>query len=302
MDSFRGFSAEVFVSQSSISVITGSDSAQILNRCSTTEVEDCVELSRIETLYCNSNGRIEDFATLCFVEGGILMIGMPNVGDQTRRMLHNGIAWDEVASIRSGENAVNHMILFGTDVEEIFVALDIEIGEIIPNKWFEFGNILISRNSMCIEAIYDVIIPISESTGFLKLLDDNDCNVANRKRWDLFRIINSIRSKPDLIGRIPHEVGLEALIDTSKGCYPGQEIHARLESRGKVKKKLIKLSSESEIPIGRTPSSFGTIDVTSTSMNEEGCLALAIAPVDVDDIDDMRLNFGSVRISQINHQ
>ena len=35
-----------------------------------------------------------------------------------------------------------------------------------------------------------------------------------------------------------------------KGCYPGQEIHARMESRGKLKKKIMKFNSDSDILLG----------------------------------------------------
>ncbi len=46
---------------------------------------------------------------------------------------------------------------------------------------------------------------------------------------------------------IPLEAGLEKTISFTKGCFPGQEILARLDSRGGVSKKLIGLELKGEI-------------------------------------------------------
>ena len=302
MDSLRDFSAEAFVNNSSISVFTGSNSAQIIDRCSSTDVAVSPKMTRVETLFCNSNGRIEDFATLCFVDGGILMIGMPQLGDQTRLMIHNGVAWDELASIRSGENAVKHIVLFGSDINKSIVGLGMDLDEFSSANWVEFGNTIISRNHKRNEDVYDVIIPISESLGFLRMLEENGCKEVQQNRWDFFRIANSIMSKSDIIGRIPHEVGLAGLIDTSKGCYPGQEIHARLESRGKTKRKLVKLICSAEIPIGRVSSTWGKIEVTSTGINMNEHIALAVVPMEFSESGEEDLGFGNVKISPINHR
>ena len=301
MDSLGDLFAEAFVNNSSVSVFTGSDSARIIDRCATKEVADSPVMTRIETLFCKPNGRIEDSASLCFVDGGILMIGMSGLGDQTRRKIHHGIAWDEVASIRSGENAVNHIVLFGSGVNESIIGLGMNLEEFSSTNWFEFGNIIISRNHMCSETIYDVIIPISETHGFLRMLEDNGCREVQRNRWDYFRIVNSITSKSDIIGRLPHEVGLEGFIDTSKGCYPGQEIHARLESRGKAKRKLVKLICGTEIPTGRASSELGKIEVTSTAMSKNEHVALAVVPMEFSESREEDLEFGRVKISPINH-
>jgi tRNA-modifying protein YgfZ len=56
---------------------------------------------------------------------------------------------------------------------------------------------------------------------------------------------------------IPLECGLEASISLSKGCYPGQEILARLDSRGGVAKKLVKLVFD-KTPYSKTNQGTGT--------------------------------------------
>ena len=51
---------------------------------------------------------------------------------------------------------------------------------------------------------------------------------------------------------IPLETGLWNDISFSKGCYTGQEIIARMESRGKLAKKLVKFYSAEPVRIGAT--------------------------------------------------
>jgi folate-binding protein YgfZ len=67
---------------------------------------------------------------------------------------------------------------------------------------------------------------------------------------------------------LPQEIGLEELkgLSFSKGCYPGQEIIARVKYRGKVKRELVKISvvATEEIPsaarlFGKSDTSVGLV-------------------------------------------
>ena len=57
---------------------------------------------------------------------------------------------------------------------------------------------------------------------------------------------------------LPHDIGMISLISLNKGCYPGQEIHARLDSRSKPKKKMVVLSTGDVMQIGKHPLSDGS--------------------------------------------
>jgi aminomethyltransferase len=49
---------------------------------------------------------------------------------------------------------------------------------------------------------------------------------------------------------IPLEAGLRADISFDKGCYTGQEIIARMDSRGRLAKKLVSLRPEAPVESG----------------------------------------------------
>lgn len=52
-------------------------------------------------------------------------------------------------------------------------------------------------------------------------------------------------------GVLPQSAGLEPLVDFRKGCYLGQEIMARLEARGRVKRHLAGLALDGDPDVGR---------------------------------------------------
>ena len=75
---------------------------------------------------------------------------------------------------------------------------------------------------------------------------------------------------------IPLETGLWSDISFSKGCYTGQEIIARMESRGKLAKRLVKLHATEAVQVGDSiwagQQNVGTI--TSAESSSIGHVAL----------------------------
>jgi folate-binding protein YgfZ len=79
---------------------------------------------------------------------------------------------------------------------------------------------------------------------------------------------------------LPDEARLDAAVSTTKGCYTGQEVVARLRSRGQVSHRLVGLQSEGEspLPVGSEVALDGTRigEVTSACVSPSaGAIALA---------------------------
>jgi aminomethyltransferase len=73
---------------------------------------------------------------------------------------------------------------------------------------------------------------------------------------------------------IPLEAGLTSAISFSKGCYIGQEIIARMESRGQLAKRLVKLESEGVLHEGDSLQVDGAVVGNVTSVTIDGRAAL----------------------------
>ncbi|NIP27138.1 MAG: glycine cleavage system protein T, partial [Phycisphaerae bacterium] len=75
---------------------------------------------------------------------------------------------------------------------------------------------------------------------------------------------------------IPLEANLWDDVSFNKGCYTGQEVIARMESRGRIAKQLVKLSPDAPLEIGAEIRADGKKagQVTSTADGPQGALAL----------------------------
>lgn len=111
-----------------------------------------------------------------------------------------------------------------------------------------------------------------EIPALISGLASNDIRIINDLHWQL----EDIKSGIAWIGAatteqaLPQELGLEQLrgLSYDKGCYPGQEIVARLHFRGRQKRQLCTALSE-------TPATPGTTVSNATGTNAGLVLAVA---------------------------
>lgn len=75
---------------------------------------------------------------------------------------------------------------------------------------------------------------------------------------------------------IPLEANLWEDVSFKKGCYIGQEIIARMESRGKLAKRLVKLKAGSPLAVGSEITTGGKTvgSITSAAIGPQGGIAL----------------------------
>ena len=290
MSEFLHPNAEVFVRKSSVTVLGGKDALTNLDRCLTASLVDLENFDRCDALLCDANGRIQDRITICVLDTQIIALGSENSGTGTREALLRGIGWDEDVSLLDGDNAISHLSIIGQNIHRVLVGLGIDCLELSSSCWLEFGNSLISSSMTNSVETVDVALPKSELPRFLDILKDNGCHEITTDKWDAMRMLIGITEIEDLIGNLPFEVGLDELVKLDKGCYPGQEVHARLDSRGKVARRLVRLVSANKFVSGRTKvEGIGTLFVTSTSSNNDANIAYALVPSAACELDELTI-------------
>jgi len=88
-----------------------------------------------------------------------------------------------------------------------------------------------------------------------------ETNGGSQGEADSWLALQSLTGNIDIsvesTNHIPFELGFANLIDLKKGCYPGQEIHARMESRGIQARVGRCLKSGRKIPQGKSRFSEG---------------------------------------------
>jgi folate-binding protein YgfZ len=125
---------------------------------------------------------------------------------------------------------------------------------------------------------YFVMCETAHGEALASALRDAGLVMADEPAFDLLRI----EAGQPRFGReitpdyIPLEAGLWDDVSFNKGCYTGQEIIARMESRGKLAKQLVRLTSSSSLEAGQTihAGSKRVGEITSAASMENGSLAL----------------------------
>jgi len=86
--------------------------------------------------------------------------------------------------------------------------------------------------------------------------------------FEAYRISRGWPRFPNEIGEdyIPLEAGLRAAVSFTKGCYIGQEIIARMDARGQMAKRLMRLRVEGPAIVGETLHADGATAGTLTSI------------------------------------
>ncbi|MEC7706762.1 MAG: hypothetical protein VX723_02255 [Candidatus Thermoplasmatota archaeon] len=287
--------AQVFLVPSSVSVIEGKSCLEHLNRIVSIDALKLPLLGRKDGLICNANGRILDKATICYLGGQALVLGNEGTGNSTRKILSSGIPWDENLLVKDADEAISHIVLLGKAPARCIAGLGIDPDKIHSERWLEFGNSLISLHWNCDEAI-QILVPTGHCEALMSALVDNGAERLGKHDWSRVRILSKLLDHHELNSdTLPFELGLEDLVALDKGCYPGQEIHARMESRGALARSLVRIRSDGPLPEGKSKiESIGSITVTDSCQNEGFSIALALIPHSAREVGSLVFDNGSV--------
>ena len=264
---------DYYIHNCSISVAEGKDCIEHINRLITSNIKSISDLQSIDTLICNANGRITDSLQILRIQEQLLILGNSEVAEDTRKLIVSGIHWNEDVRIMNGDEILSKISIIGYE-DDLLKIIPKEYNRINNNRlnWKE-NYFKASKHNGKIKI--DVIIQTNEIDSFIMENFGPNCNKLVIEKWVDFRISNGILSFDEYKHNfLPSELGLDKFVDLKKGCYPGQEIHARLESREKRKKKILRFSSDKEIQLGKYISGNGTKINITTSVGNSGFLII----------------------------
>ena len=256
---------DYYIHQCSFTVAEGKDSIEHINRLITSNIKLISNLESVETLICNANGRITDSLQILRIEEQILLLGNSEVTENTRKLIVSGIHWNEDVRIMNGDGILSKITIIGSEEKmQKVIPWDTDIN---ANKWRNLDEKYFKKTTHKEKTRIDVILKTSEIEEFIKDCLGSYSNKLRREDWNEVRIENGILSFEEYEHNLlPSELGLDKFVDLKKGCYPGQEIHARLESRGKLKRKIKKFNSEKNIQSGKYNSKNGKkINITTSN-------------------------------------
>jgi folate-binding protein YgfZ len=106
----------------------------------------------------------------------------------------------------------------------------------------------------------DLLVAADEADALLTRLEAGGAVRVGRTALDVVRIDAGVpwfaEDMSDAV--IPLEAGLDQDVSITKGCYPGQEVIARIANLGQVARKLMRLSAPGRVAVGQGTELIGT--------------------------------------------
>ena len=267
------------IRERNFTILQGDNSLDFLNRITTNLIQKKTDGELNLTLLCGASGRIEDSLEIIFSKEGVIIIGLSTNGEKIRQKLVLGKKWNERINVLNGDDPLTFLTIYGEQLTEIAKSFNLEINHDETQPWFESDSKLIRYNNTQPASI-DLILQTESLGDFFDSEVEESLKISSINSWNKFCIDNSILQYNEIKSSpLPFECGLGHLIDPNKGCYPGQEIHARIESRGKQTKFITKFVANTQLQPGKYRSEDGKkIMITTVSIIEDKTYGIAIIP------------------------
>jgi len=238
-------------------LLRGRDRYELVNRMSTNDVSQFGTNEGAPTVFINPNARIL-FRANCFnLARGMLLISEAGQGEALANYLRRNIFFGDQVSVDDISAETAHFAAHGKRADEVVLALASEASQIPPLGGAEVksenGDLILARRKSICGGHWIVIADGGEALPLHRRL--RQCGAAaglipaGSLTYNSLRIRCGRPASPELsLDYIPLEVGLWDEISFSKGCYTGQEIIARMESRGRLAKVLAHVDLASMTP------------------------------------------------------
>ncbi|MCP5099777.1 MAG: folate-binding protein YgfZ [Chloroflexi bacterium] len=262
--------------------ITGETRLDLLHRMSTQKVNGLKSGEGTATVLTTDIGRIIDRLILYASSDTVYALTSENNGDNIARYLMRFVFFNDDFQMQDigAETAV--FGIYGPQAQSKLVEAGFPDVELSLHHWLqvEVGGVTtyVHRTDPVAGDGYFVMCETAVRDTLWQHLVKSGLVVADKTTFDALRIESGLPryGREMTADYIPLETGLWDDVSFTKGCYVGQEIIARMESRGKLAKRLVKLQPTTPIESGSKITadgkSVGTI--TSTAVLPDGSVAL----------------------------
>jgi aminomethyltransferase len=233
--------------------IIGADRLNIMHRISTNDLMTLEAGEGRPTMFTNAIARVLDRATIYQRGERALVISEPGRGEALRRYLQKNIFFNDDAHISDLANTTRQFVVHGPDAERISSQFAPDLAPMHSTDVVIAGiPVILLRDTPLSGSHWRVITPSEGASKVWTELLAHGLTPAGSLTYNVLRI----RAGRPGVGRelsidyIPLELGLWDEVSFTKGCYTGQEIIARMESRGRLAKTIItvRLSTAVDAP------------------------------------------------------
>ncbi|MBX0327802.1 glycine cleavage system protein T [Oscillochloris sp. ZM17-4] len=232
------------------------DAAALLHRLSTNQIEKLTPGQGARAVLTTPIGRIIDLLTVHRVEDGMLLVTSPGQGPAIMRYLRKNIFFNDKVRLEDAGESLLQLAIYGPRAVELLESLGLPAAGLPPYgiaaaQWREWA-LYVARCQPLGAGGMAIYAPPEAADALADALTSAGAATLDADTFDVLRV----EAGQGAFGRelsqeyIPLETGLWDAISFSKGCYVGQEIIARMESRGRLAKQLRGLRFPAGLPDG----------------------------------------------------
>jgi len=209
--------------------VNGQDALEFVRRLSTAAIKAITIPGSTQTLFLKGDGRLVADPICYLIDNNSILLIVDEKVQQALLEHLESLHFTEKLSI-SEEKAVQ--------VFEIIAPAESELPQLIENAMENKIASFSSRIGLSPVAHHYILLPADQapvlSSIIWEIVSSNGAVIGDPDLYNLMRIEEGIPAWGSELSEksIPLEVGLKPAISFSKGCFPGQEVVARIENLG----------------------------------------------------------------------
>lgn len=255
------------------------DRLDLLHRLSTNALNDLPVGEARATVLTTPLARIVD--VLWVLNRGETALLITGVGRATtvRRWLAGYIFYNDRVKFEDASTALMQFEIHGPLAGPVAEMLLPGARALSINQFVEKDEVLVWRNQPLTGEAFTVIAPADRLNMLHAAAQAAGAMPASEATYQLLRIAAGVPGEAELTeDYIPLEANLWATVSFTKGCYTGQEIIARMESRGKLARRLCGLKLSAPVAVGaevRVNETLAGRVTSAATLPDLGSVALA---------------------------
>lgn len=230
--------------------IHGTSRFDFLNRMSTNKIVGLTPGDCIPTIFINANARILERVLVCAYPEHLLLITEPGRNQSVLNLLQRQVFFQDQVQIRDITGQSVQFSLHGPAADSVMNALHASADQLAglhSLSWSLHGHTITAiRNKPYAHTHWTLIAPRDAAVHVVQsVLEAGQSGNLIGAGSLLFNILRIRAGRPGRVelsqDYIPLELGLWDEVSFSKGCYTGQEIIARMESRSRLARTIVRL-------------------------------------------------------------
>lgn len=237
--------------------VTGRDRLALIHRLSTNAVTNLPPGQGQITVFTTNIGRIIDLVTVLAIDDDTSwVITSGHRGSEIASYLSKNKFFNDQFAVQELTNMVSQMRVYGPQSTALLERLTgTPLGEVpvwnhIPATLADCPVRLV-RTRPIRGAGWALFADVAAADSLIEAIDEAGAALLDKATFNVLRVESGYPNVAELNTEyIPLEANLWDAVSFNKGCYVGQEIIARMESRGRLAKKLmgLKLSGQVQPP------------------------------------------------------